>query len=466
MNKKLKVALKRHSSEQGFALPVALGMGLIMVLVGTTMIIRGRDDQVTASAQKQMAQSLSTTETGVTRLQAFLSKYPFLSKFPSAQWTDTNVISRAADAYVQAQRPSCVIPATAKTNIQNDLDALLPGWKSVDSSDSRKGQFRVRSYTYSAPNGTTTIDGKTSQEASTALQVVIPATAVPAPPSVQPPSPPGLFLNVSNLTSNQTVGGDMWLNGCNTDESAPRNLDGTASPTRQSDIEPGGTFTVSSATTLPRLPPLPSVAPTTLTIAPIQDYYIARYNPDSGAAASLPSTLPTASDILNYPLGTQRDGSYAYRLGSITSGLTIVPGKKVTIYLTGNIDIGGNTQVNAGAPGNLKIFGSKDGAYCLNGTPTGTATGCNTTRISLSGTSELRSYLFAPGATAGLQGGGNSDRFFGAVWVNQWDMDSHSNKVVIGQQISNWSDFTWDTAWSTDKIDSISSWQRQEAAAP
>lgn len=53
MNKKLKVALKRRASEQGFALPIALGLGFVMLLIGATMIMRSQGDQVTASAQKQ-----------------------------------------------------------------------------------------------------------------------------------------------------------------------------------------------------------------------------------------------------------------------------------------------------------------------------------------------------------------------------------------------------------------------------
>jgi len=33
MNKKLKMALGRRSSEQGFAIPIAVGLGLVMLLV-------------------------------------------------------------------------------------------------------------------------------------------------------------------------------------------------------------------------------------------------------------------------------------------------------------------------------------------------------------------------------------------------------------------------------------------------
>ena len=79
MNKKLKIALIYRTSEQGFALPVAIGLGLIMLLIGATMIVRSQGDQVTASAQKATASSFDTTETGITRIQLLLSKYGFLA---------------------------------------------------------------------------------------------------------------------------------------------------------------------------------------------------------------------------------------------------------------------------------------------------------------------------------------------------------------------------------------------------
>jgi len=55
--KKVKMALGRRSSEQGFAIPIAVGLGLVMLLVECD-IIRSQGDQVTASAQKGATQSL------------------------------------------------------------------------------------------------------------------------------------------------------------------------------------------------------------------------------------------------------------------------------------------------------------------------------------------------------------------------------------------------------------------------
>lgn len=483
MNRKLKFALKSCSSEQGFAIPTVVGVGLVLTLVGVTMIVRSQGEQVTTLAQKQTAQSLATSETGITRLQAFLNKYPDFAKFPSTQWNDASVIERAANTYIQTVR--CVTAPTldsVKTDIKNDLASLLPGWKSVDVKDSNKGQFRLQNYIYDAPSGILTIDGKNNQGAFTTLQVIIPIQEV-IPTGRQPAVPPGLWLSFSDLTKNQTVKGNLLLNGCNDDNTNPTNSDGTPSPTRASDIEtsvPPGSFYVNSLTIFPRLPPLPSVAPAKLPANLTQNYYIDRYNPDSGSAASLPPELPTTDDIKNYPSGTQKDGSYAYRLSSITSDsiksakgkLTIASGKNVTIYLTGNIDLKGNDIVgDPTAPNRLEIFGSQDGAYCPNfpstkDLPSGTDAGCNTNLINLNGTPEINAYIFAPGATAGLEGGGQpiNNRFHGAFWVKKWAMDSKSEKTAVTQTISSWNEFDWDDAWTTTQISPISKWQRQEAS--
>jgi hypothetical protein len=80
MNRKFNLALICFTGENGFALHVVIGMGLIMTLIGMTMIMRSQGDQVTALAQKGTAQSLSISEVGVTRVQSLLLKFPKLAQ--------------------------------------------------------------------------------------------------------------------------------------------------------------------------------------------------------------------------------------------------------------------------------------------------------------------------------------------------------------------------------------------------
>ena len=80
MNKwQLKYYCKYYATgEQGFALPAAIGIGLIVMLVGVTTIVRSQADRSTAIAQKATADSLGVSEAGVTRILALLKKYPVL----------------------------------------------------------------------------------------------------------------------------------------------------------------------------------------------------------------------------------------------------------------------------------------------------------------------------------------------------------------------------------------------------
>lgn len=74
MHRKLKAALRCRSSDRGFALPVAVGMGLIMLLVAATMIVRSQGGQVTASARKRTGASLAVAEGGIARTLAQLTQ--------------------------------------------------------------------------------------------------------------------------------------------------------------------------------------------------------------------------------------------------------------------------------------------------------------------------------------------------------------------------------------------------------
>ena len=79
MSPKLKFALICRYSDRGFALPIAISLGFIILLVVATLLMRSQGDQLTAAVQKNTAESLTIGETGVTRTQSFFKKYPSLT---------------------------------------------------------------------------------------------------------------------------------------------------------------------------------------------------------------------------------------------------------------------------------------------------------------------------------------------------------------------------------------------------
>jgi hypothetical protein len=157
MNKKLKVVLTRHRySEQGFAMPIALGLGFVMLLIGATMIMRSQGDQVTASAQKVTAQSLAVNEGGIARSLSKLNQfYPHLLRLnydpintaTSKIYLGPDGIPNSGDegttAVDQWSSPPNPPPCTPTGSLPS---GLISG--SVGS-----GSYQIRAYRYRDPDG-------------------------------------------------------------------------------------------------------------------------------------------------------------------------------------------------------------------------------------------------------------------------------------------------------------------------
>ena len=62
-----------HRKEAGFALPLALGLGFVMVVLGLTMLMTAQSDRITSWQRKESGASLSTAEGGMARTLAQLT---------------------------------------------------------------------------------------------------------------------------------------------------------------------------------------------------------------------------------------------------------------------------------------------------------------------------------------------------------------------------------------------------------
>ena len=54
-------------NEQGFALPIAIGMGLVMLIMGTTALMVAQSDRNSAFQRKQSNTSMFASEGGIAR---------------------------------------------------------------------------------------------------------------------------------------------------------------------------------------------------------------------------------------------------------------------------------------------------------------------------------------------------------------------------------------------------------------
>lgn len=159
MNKNLNIALKSRSTEQGFALPTAVGMGLIMILIGTTLIMRSQSDLVSASAQKDTAQSLSVNEVGVTRTLAAFKQNLVLVTTPY-NWA-TNITTGWTTG-----GGSSLVGVTADK-----------GWITLSGF----GHFKIDKYTPNTPSagiGTLEVSGTTDTNTAILKSTNVPQTAI------------------------------------------------------------------------------------------------------------------------------------------------------------------------------------------------------------------------------------------------------------------------------------------------
>lgn len=415
MNKKLKITLKNCSSEQGFAIPIAIGLGLVMILIGTTMIVRSQGDQVTASAQKSTAKSLSVVETGITRVQSFLNQDRGFAN-QNYPWT----------AYLESLANPC------SSGSLYDEAAEFDDWITVGLND----RFRVISYTPTATEGVLLVEGQVRQGgnviSTTRLQAKIPLDRTRIPTF----SPPGAWAQNFGLGNNR-ISGSVIDAGC-----PPGSLDSG----ERSQIS-GDVLTNPSLT----LPP-PLTVPSGAISLP--------------AITSGTTGLPRSSDRPN------ANGEYVYHVASSSGDsidlrgggeqLIIKPGQKVALYLDGNIrtqgsgvKIGHNCydtdnladgepngiiQVPGCTPTNFQIFG-----------------GTNTTSILLGGSNTVDAFIFAPNAiNSGVNGGA---QIRGSVWIKEWDAANGAHTVIV--QTGGWNNIP-PSLWPP-RLAPLSSWQRQEA---
>lgn len=443
---------KSGENNQGFVLPMMIGLGLIMTLVGLTMIGRSSDEQMRSISQAQTSQALASAETGVTRVMNFLNNVRPLANRNLDEWEDrydeVGDIARACG---------------------EDIDDILNAYTGNNWIEINNGRdrFRVNDYKYLEGEGLLSIEAQANfnqNPSSAALDVTIPVQPVED-------GAPGLYVNKANLSNNQIIG-DLLLRDCDLeyeDSESNINLDNISGDAK---ADPLAEF--------PDLPKLPDV----------YNEFNQGITSSSFSGNDRTLQLPRSDDnadgnVYHYLLGTT--GSNPGNSISLTGGertILIEPGKKVTFYLTGNVSLRGNAKIlhsckdAAGDPikdaegdpiecneddidpTNFQVFGGDGGANTYNG---GT-----TKEFCLSGSSRVEALIFAPEANVGVRGGGGGSTeeeleqleeegeeleeegepedyagITGTVWANSWNDEdgcgSNAGKVLVTQN-ADWDD--------------------------
>ncbi|TAF11212.1 MAG: hypothetical protein EAZ77_01250 [Nostocales cyanobacterium] len=467
------MALLLRSGESGFAVVIAVSLGLIMVLVGLTMTLRSQGDQVTASTQKSTERALAAAEKGIAFYQAFLnssggnrrlSQYPDCvtraSSSPGAVCSDPSTPSNFNQrSWSNVDNISDIASACNLTNTtQIKTYYASTDWKDVDSSDSSQGQFRLVSYkfysgrlTRDPGTGRLIVEGriKPTQGGNTGstksiarLEVGIPTT----PGDVYGIPIPGVWVGGANNTIDDDgtgrngVKGDVLVNNCNI-------IQANINQMQQNIV---GNHKVRKTDLI--MPSLPDQPDDRVIGSPADDPNFDSPHQDGtiplGAVSgdvTLPVHTDDFSDLSNpkprddyFQTDFNGEETYVYSVTSFANNTTlkIKPGEKVAIFLSGSIS--SNVTITCETEGecnpmDLKIFG----------------TGPVGSEICVNGNRGIDAFILAPNYIAGVAGGGNrqlngvdAGNFRGAVWVRQWGSPGcgSSSQNMLVEQVGTWDD--------------------------
>ncbi|MGB8699611.1 MAG: hypothetical protein WCD18_09370, partial [Thermosynechococcaceae cyanobacterium] len=217
----MRVNLHQHKHQQGFALPIAMGVGLTLLLIGASMIVRSQSDSVAAVTQKTTARAQNAAESGIGRFQSLMASYRPIAVYPACNTWSGSSCGDSGSSYSWKNLPTSNDELSATCFGLSSGYATVPGyatrdWQNIDASDASKGQYRLVDYTYSNGSGTLTVEGRVNSNDSpttstTRLTVAIPVTA----PSLSDVVP-GLWIRNSSFTKmgSDKVNGNIVINGC------------------------------------------------------------------------------------------------------------------------------------------------------------------------------------------------------------------------------------------------------------
>jgi hypothetical protein len=406
--------------DKGFTLPIVLGFGTLMFLLGLTMILKSQGDQITSTSATVTNKGYSVAESGISRFQSLINQNRVIAAYSDcASSRSSSGVCSDTGAAAASWSNASVIPGINTTNTTTVQTLASTQWQDIDSSNAALGQYRLVSYRYNGTPGTPaanaegalTVEGRIQQNGSGATATASSRTATTRlqvtfllePASMLPIPFPGLWVKNSLST------GDTEADVLAYTSASPVTVNNPGYANERSDI----------------LMPDPPPKPTTNIVA-ITD------------PAGL--TLPRSTDTGAYNSAT---GEYQYSVSQITGTFTITPGYKVAIYLDGNLDMTGGKKAilhdcstapsgTSCSPTDAKIYGN----------PTNT-----NGELHLGGNASICDIFFlAPTYTVNLNGGGQAQGCGGGAnnngiyWVKAWNGGGQGNHVSLSQTTADWID--------------------------
>jgi hypothetical protein len=421
MKNKVPYSTKIASNEEGFAIPVAIGMGLIMILLATTAIVRSQDDRTTAINKKATGQSLVAAESGIVQIQSFLNRYRAAAGYKACLvWNTDGTCSDTTDA---SWKVASALPTTlnASCGAESSLAAAqttvqgwaTQDWRRVDSTDASKGEFKLLDYD---GTGSLTVQGRAyggqANEAISEVQVRIPLV------DTRQEQVSGLWVKTS-VSGSPQISSDVI---------------GPCTGTMEASFPSGSDRAVlRSRMDMPAIPTQPSSTATPARIF----YTLSSVSSIPGTLKILPRTIANGASADDQPDGN----AYNYVIDSFDDSIAITPGKSVRIWVTGNIDIRNKFVINqCNAVGSLVGCGPFD--LRIYGTSTSGTLTMNQGTYVCDAFFHLPTYSVTFNDTIAspappVQNCGGDAKNTGVYWVNTWS-GARSDGVTLDAPRAKW----------------------------
>lgn len=425
----------RYNSEAGFAMPLALGLGLVMIIVVASTIGRSQSDRSTTISQKETYRALGVSEAGLLRIQLFLDRHKLLTKHNLDKWAETLDLLPTE----QANCGSINLPL-AKQKVQVFKNHT---WIDLDSNDRTKGRYRVIDYQYQSGIGKLTLTGEVdpynsnnnSSNSTLTVEILLDSETAQI-------TPPTLWAKTFNLSPTQQINGQIRAAICpQITDALPSGVVGISSTNiAQLNSQPTGQIIADIFTAIPQV----KVAPNNAILIPAITTTIELPRPAS-------SDIPDAKGEYHYLVDIDSPTSeHSIKLTDIDQiNINLPANQKINLYLKGNIDFCGSQVINLNSSHpNLRIYG-----------------GDRTLKLTIKDNAAITAFIHAPLADAQSTNAINprpNSGITGAVWVKSWDSATSSGKIPIIRS-GNWSDLGINKTVQPPQLSQLKSWARVES---
>jgi hypothetical protein len=445
--------------EKGFALPLAVLIGLILMVTGITMMMRAQGDQSKVIAQKAQADALRSSEAGVTRVQDLLNSVRVMAKVdsnsnctPKGCWQTAQVVPTPSTDLQKDLKKLYTAASCSNTNAAATLSAKidelrgLSGGQWFDLGNNR--YYRVVGYNFDDTNpppdglgwGVLTLEGLSlspqgdpnnidGDNAASRNRVVVTIPIKPSRPlAFTRTTVPALWVSEGAMVSGEDSAdfqGDVVNLECDINRNDIKQPPSAPNPPYKAQ------FIDNTIVPFPNLPNIPTSLP------PSQQNL----------------ELTSSQTFPRLALGDtpSPSGVYEYIVNNINlSGghnITITPGQRVVFYVKGNINGGIEHDCSSVSPptvckpGNLQIYADGSGStapqVCLRVGPN----------------QRLEAFIFAPDYSLGKSGNG---AFVGAAWGKNWGKNSgcvSGNNAVAVTQGVEWTELITNLKPSPSALD-------------